>query len=293
VRILFWNVRKLALASLIAQVAHQESVDVVCLAESEEPIINLSIALNTGQSQQYLVPAGVPLDVRRELRILARLPAGSMLPVLEDNGITVRRIVPPLGLDFNLIALHLRSKLYQDPADQVFASVRLRAMVDEVESEAGHRRTVIVGDLNMDPFERGVVAADGLHAVMSRRVAANGSRQVDGNDRYFFYNPMWSHFGERLPSPPGTFFRGASGQTSYFWHMFDQVLVRPDLLPYFDDDEVRIITKVGTVSLLTPEGIPNKVAYSDHLPLVFELAVEKGLQNGIAESMGEAQAEGG
>jgi hypothetical protein len=293
VRILFWNVGRAELGALVAEAAHQEGADLVCLAESQEPVASLSVALNTGQRQPYLVPRrGVPADLRRGLRLFVRLPTDSVEPLHDDHGIVVRRVSPPIGFDYTFIGLHMRSKLFQDPADQPFAAVRLRKLIDDMEARAGHRRTVIVGDFNMDPFEQGVVAADGLHAVMTRKIALGTHRTVDGEQRYFFYNPMWSHFGDRLPSPPGTYFHGASGQTSYFWHMFDQILVRPELLPFFDDESVKIITQIGRRSLLNKDGVPDKATASDHLPLVFDLSVEKGQNDGRAEPLGEAQAAG-
>ena len=265
-------------------------MDMICLAESEEPIATLSNALNINHQRRYLVPQrGLPANLRRGLRLFTRLPADSIDPLHDDHGIIVRRVRPPIGYGFTLVAVHMRSKLFQDPDDQAFAAVRLRKIVDETEAKVGDRRTVIVGDLNMDPFERGVVAADGLHAVMARQIALGAHRKVDDEQRYFFYNPMWSHFGDRLPSPPGTYFRGAAGQTSYFWHMFDQVLIRPDLLRFFIDDSLRILTRIGEQSLLDDSGTPDKGTASDHLPIVFDLSIEKGHSDGI-EPVGEAQA---
>jgi hypothetical protein len=80
----------------------------------------------------------------------------------------------------------------------------------------------------MNPFEDGIVAANGLNAVMSRDVAARESRRVQRKDYTFFYNPMWGHFGDATDGPSGTFYRGSSEQVEYFWHMFDQVLIRPE-----------------------------------------------------------------
>ncbi len=152
--------------------------------------------------------------------------------------------------------------------------MRLRPVIEQFEAQLGHRRTVLVGDLNMDPFESGVVAADGLHAVMSRHVAGGRYREVGGEIRHFFYNPMWGHFGDRPPSPPGTFFRAADGQTSYFWHMFDQMLIRPDLLSYFNDADLTVVTRIGDQSLLAASHRPDAQTFSDHLPIVFQLTLE-------------------
>ena len=50
----------------------------------------------------------------------------------------------------------------------------------------------------MNPFEHGVVAANGLNAVMARKVAARDTRTVLAHEYPFFYNPMWGHFGDAI-----------------------------------------------------------------------------------------------
>ena len=66
----------------------------------------------------------------------------------------------------------------------------------------------------------------------------------------FFYNPMWSKFGDAGPAPPGTYFRNKGEDVNYFWHMFDQVLVRPALLDSLPNDGVSIVSRVGDMDLL-------------------------------------------
>ena len=46
------------------------------------------------------------------------------------------------------------------------------------ETKAGHTRTILVGDLNVNPFEVAVVGAHGLHAVMAKQVALKNINRV-------------------------------------------------------------------------------------------------------------------
>lgn len=124
----------------------------------------------------------------------------------------------------------------------------------------------------MNPFATGVVAAHGLHAVMSRSIAAKAERTVQERLYPFFYNPMWSHFGD-MAEPPGAYYYEHAEQVVYFWNMFDQVLLRPALLPVFDNRSLRILTTDGEGSFLTERGLPNKSTHSDHLPILFELSI--------------------
>jgi hypothetical protein len=78
---------------------------------------------------------------------------------------------------------------------------------------------------------------------------------------------MWGCFGDRTPGPPGTHYsRGAD--VSYFWHIFDQVLIRPDLIERFDDEALQTLAAVGSMPLIGENGRP---AVSDHLPISFKL----------------------
>ena len=131
----------------------------------------------------------------------------------------------------------------------------------------------------MDPFETGVVGAAGLHAMMSKDVPTryNGERIVNSNSFNFFYNPMWSFFGDLSNGPPGTHYYPKSEQVSYFWHMFDQVLIRPDLFDRFDFKSLKILDDDGENSLLTSDGRPNSRDFSDHLPIFFRINLEDSI----------------
>ena len=187
----------------------------------------------------------------------------------DDEFLSVRRVLPPIGVDILLVAAHLSSKLFQDSDDQALTSTRFARIIDEQERALGHSRTVVVGDLNMNPFEVGVVGGDALHAVMDKQTVLKISRVIGGQERRFFYNPMWGRLGDGSHGPPGTYYRQSSKQVNYFWNTFDQVLLRPELIPRFDDEELEVVTEIGATSLLTENGIPNLSVGSDHLPLVF------------------------
>jgi hypothetical protein len=130
---------------------------------------------------------------------------------------------------------------------------------------------VLVGDLNMSPFENGVVSAAGLHGVMSRQVARKGSRIVQSREYPFLYNPMWNLMGDEPPGPPGTYYYPEGGHRAFFWHMFDQVLIRPGLLDRFDAQRLRVLESVDHTPLLNAAGLPDGDRASDHLPLLFQL----------------------
>jgi len=150
----------------------------------------------------------------------------------------------------------------------------LRALarrVAEIEDARGHSRTLLIGDLNADPFDRRVHAATGLHAEKTRRIAGKQSRKVQRVVYRFFYNPMWRFLGRQPPDPEGTYFRRKAEHTTRFWHVFDQVLLRPDLLPHFAEPDVHILRDDGTTSFQKADGTPDKKVASDHFPVLIHL----------------------
>jgi len=126
----------------------------------------------------------------------------------------------------------------------------------------------------MNPFEDGMISAKGFHAMMTRKLTEKTERVVQGKTYPFFYNPMWGHFGESLPTPSGTYYHSRSEHIAFFWNMYDQVLIRPALLPYFDSEDLFILTSDGKNSLLTSNGTPDSQSSSDHLPILFKLNIE-------------------
>ena len=264
---LFWNVNGRDLSQLLADIVGIEQVDVLILAEFHGQPAQLLHELHRhddGFAFHY--------TTNNRLAIFSNHPQESIVPLRDSNeGLSIRRFIPPVGEEILLIAVHLRSKMRLSDDDQGELCNRLRVEIEDAESQVGHRRTVVVGDLNMNPFERGMISAEGLHAVATRRRAMQESRKVLGADRFFFYNPMWGSLGDRTSAAAGTFHYSASRPIEYFWHMFDQVLIRPELLKAFSNEQLRIVTRVGDRSLLASDGTPDVRIGSDHLPITFQL----------------------
>ena len=122
-----------------------------------------------------------------------------------------------------IAAAHLPSKFYFSESSQEFECVSFARQIDMQEQTAGHRRTIVVGDLNVNPFEKGVVGAEGFHAVMSLDVAIRGRRTIQGREYHSFYNPMCGRFGDRPNKTPGTYYYEKAEPVSYFWNVFDAV----------------------------------------------------------------------
>lgn len=161
------------------------------------------------------------------------------------------------------------------------------SMIRQVEKSLGYKlgqeRTILVGDLNQNPFEDGVVAGEGLNAAMTRDVVARLHRKVEEQHYSFFYNPMWGHLGdsthEKFPpgtaghEPAGTSYYSAGESRWYYWNMFDQVMLRPPLLSAFKNEDLKILSGADGITFLNKSGRPDKDRVSDHLPILFRIDI--------------------
>jgi len=266
-KFLFWNINRKPLAGVVADLAEEHKADVIVLAECDIDSATMLMTLNRRERGQFHLPPGK----NRAIHIFTRFSRDFLQLLHDDNRFTIRRSSLPARSELLLVAVHLRSKLHQSDESQKFACATLVRTIEEKEKQVGHRRTVLVGDFNMNPFESGMVGAEGLHSVMSRQVSSRGSRKIRGREYPFFYNPMWSHLGDARSQTAGTYFHDNSQHVNYFWNTFDQVLLRPELAARFDPNRIRIVTAAGKRSLVRPNGRPDNTSSSDHLPLVFEL----------------------
>ena len=278
-KFLYWNTGRQSIASIVALASQQYGLDLILLAECRDPN-SILMELNRSTDRPFI-------HQKREagcIDIFCRFPIGNLDILGDHHRMSFLHLRPPIGNDILVTAVHLPSKRNMQDSNQTFHCTRLIRKVGEFESRLGHGRTVVVGDFNINPFEDGLIAAEGFHASPSRHIAKRKSRIVQNTAYTFFYNPMWAHFGDRAEGPPGTYYYNGSNSTNIYWNMFDQVLIRPDLLDQFDDESVHILTKINDTALMSEKGTPN---ISDHFPIMFALNLLEA-QNGTKESVGRA-----
>jgi len=239
---MFWNTAGSLLYEEIRELCREHAVDVAIFAEQQFDAVTLITTLNDG---------GPPYFTQIPIQQL-RLPIA--LPVL-------------------LVSVHLPSKLHTRDEDQAFYARNLSEVIAQQEDHLGHRRTIVIGDFNMDPFEVAMTTADGFHSLMDKRLTPIGGRSIGNRPFQMFYNPMWSLLGDHSRGPPGTYFYNSGRPLNYYWHTFDQILLRPELLTTFENSSVRVATRARDRELLRDNGrIDNRV--SDHLPIVVKLEIE-------------------
>jgi len=144
---------------VIAELADEHRIDVVILAESEIEPNALLKTLNRDPTVGFHLTAGNC----RKITIFTRFSRDFLQPTFESERISIRKLSLPARAEVVLVAVHLPSKLHMTEDDQLFECAVLARHIAEQEALAGHRRTIVVGDLNMNPFEPGLVGAAGVH----------------------------------------------------------------------------------------------------------------------------------
>lgn len=277
----FWNLygrqyrnrarREAAVCATLTRLVQHRDLDVLVFAECEIGEPQITAALNAGSRGAYHCP---PSRSRR-IKVWTRLAPGAVVD--RYNGrttdrFTVRTVTfpPPAPAPIRLVGVHLTDR-QTAPTEAGRAGI-VRPIVDAIsklEQRDGDQRTVLIGDLNMNPYEAGVVSTHALHAVMTKELTQTVAG-LTARQRYScFYNPMWSCFGDVSTGPPGThYWANAEEPTNHFWQLYDQVLIRPELMTSFV--RVEILASDGRESLLTRAGRPRSTVLSDHLPVYCE-----------------------
>jgi hypothetical protein len=271
VTFLFWNVGRKPLQSTIAHLVENHHVDILMLAESQIDESEILVMLNHMHPPEFFYS---PKRIYDKVEVFTRFHSDFLSIVRESDLATIRSLSIPGKSEILLAITHFPSKLHLSTDGQAMRCVDLARDIASAEEFVQHHRTVLVGDLNMNPFENGVVAASGLRGTMSREIATH---QNPGKHNHYFYNPMWNFLGDAQSGYPGVsgtyYYKNSSDPVNLFWYTFDQVLVRPDLLESFDTNFLRILVSDGMQSLLNRNGLPGGKNGSDHLPLLFRLDV--------------------
>ncbi len=262
--ILFWNLAQNAgLARSVALLAKTSSTDIIFLAECKINEVELVQELSKVTGRVFL--RATPFA--SSIQAFHSLGRDRVRPIETSKRVNAIELTDYGGSSFLLMGAHLPSKLHSDDYDGFQKGSLFKREIENIEDRVDCRNTIVIGDLNMNPYERGVVSIEGLNSLMDQKVVSRPIRRVEGRPSRLFYNPMWSLLGDRSSGPSGSYYR-SSGNNSTCWQMLDQVLVRPEVLEKVSLEKVEILDRIGTTSLLSINLIPDKRRYSDHLPLI-------------------------
>ena len=265
---LLWNTGRKNIDGLVRNLVKEHNVDILLLVEYY-PSKNGS-TLSTLLLREGLVKR----NTTERFGVFSRPNYGMSSEAVTALGDRVElwNWNPEPNKEARFALVHGLDRMNNDDGTRRVFFRRVAEMVRLKETNS-HRRSMILGDFNANPFESAVISSDGLHAIGVRHVGNETQRLVRWGDEKedFFYNPMWRKYGHisSLDAGIATHYWQNSQAGELCWHMIDQVVFRPEECPSFREEDLMIVSKVGTVTLLTPGGLLDKMVGSDHLPIVF------------------------
>lgn len=260
-RIVFWNVGRRDRSDLVCAMADSLCADVVVLCESGVSSDSILWDLRQKVSKDFYIPVAVP-DGR--FQCYCRNASLDMSEVHDGFRFSFRRCV--FGNHTLLLALIHGADIRNH--DSGSRNSEMQSFAGELKSIKDRKRIekiAILGDFNMNPYDRVMNLAAGLNAMMTKACVSAGARTYQSKLYDFYYNPMWSLFGDNTDGPAGTF-HDTSSQGPYGWSMLDQVVIHHTLVPLFH--KVEILTMAGEHSLMNTKGFPCTKTASDHFPIL-------------------------
>lgn len=290
---LFWNIHRNLVIQNLVRLVEGHNIQVLLLAESPfrddpDPLLD---ALNAGPQ-----PQGKPLfsevigSAATKVHIFSRLKRGRWKGLTTHSHYMIWSLFTDANSRLLLTAAHFPSiqedqgdgqrKVAIDLRDDLCALEASRALLrNDINGQKQAPFSFVIGDLNANPFDAGVAGIYGLNANLSRDVVRRGKgvRELHQRSYQMFYNPMWRFFSAptsdtvRETKVQGTYYDRLAKPVCYDWFILDQVLVRANMMSYFDEADVSILMQddaQGGVSLVSQTGIPK---LSDHLPLLFRV----------------------
>lgn len=265
---LLWNTGRKNLDPLVQNLVREHKVDVLLLVEFYPSRINSTLStllladglIKRSTSERF----GVFCRSKFRMKSSGAPGLGSRAEFWDWSLGPSRRA--------RFVLVHGLDRRHNDDGTRRVFFQRILAAVRRREART-HRRSIIVGDFNANPFESAILSADGLHALGLRQVDGTTSRRVRWGSKRddFFYNPMWRLYGHEAPLDSGiaTHHWQNNQASELFWHMLDQVVIRPEEAANFPEEKLTILTRVGTTTLLAPDGTLDQTVGSDHLPILF------------------------
>ena len=265
--ILFWNIHRNDLTDVLVELTLENNVDILILSETQnQDLDNLIHDLNVLVPEYFISPSHI---INKKIKFITKFDPQFLISLADYPRFGTRKVSLPNTKNIIITGVHLMDQRSTEKDDIGDYAITVKKTIDELEVDNDILDSIVIGDFNLNPFDRGIVKASGFHAVSDKIIAQNLRRTVQGNEYSFFYNPCWQLYGDNS-GVPGTYFLWKSTGTCLFWNIFDQVLIRPSLIENFDQKELKIITSTSN-HLLLKNDRPNKDQYSDHLPLFIKL----------------------
>lgn len=292
-----------------ASVIALDKPDVLLLAEAANSDVDFDSLSEGLEENGYINVFAEKIDGNSRLAVFRRKnasPSGAYddNPIIEcgklgESESRYRLLKLDLLGMYRVFLVHFFSKGTLDYYSQISASIEIADIISKERRQTNSKpgaynrkeeRYIIAGDFNMNPWEPGMLLANGFcssYAQLRENNLANLEQlpgavtlTKSGKDYFPHYNPGWRLMGEAnnqdRGQPLGTYnirrkwddkknkFVVRKSSLAHYeleWNMLDQILVSPALIEHFDENRFTILNREQE----------NKQCPSDHFPIYFTI----------------------
>lgn len=269
--LLFWNLQKKNLTGVIKDLITIKPYDILLFSETTQ---NIRISLNDMLE---------PLGYRSRTALLGNVRVAIFDKYKDTNIVFFKeeRRFSIIIYDFNgekymIVGVHLDSPVsYPNESDRFVLARDEYTIITSYKENHNVNKIVVIGDFNLNPFDRAMISELSFKATHCKQTAKTSSTRKD-----YLFNPSWRIFSNDLTSPekkpPGTIHYVPWNKDSYvdYWHVFDQVLISPQLFSRYTDS-YNVLTQWNKINLLNSSLIPDRIKFSDHLPIEYTIEIRK------------------
>jgi hypothetical protein len=202
VSFLFWNLCRGKGPDLLASLGRfaAQGIDVFLFAEGPDDPKKLEAELSSSAARPYRHAESKNARVLFFSSLQGAIWTDRFEDTLGGSRITAQELELPGTLGLLIVGAHLDAANFESAGGQAERARLLAGELRRIEQDVGHDRTILVGDLNMNPFDDGLVSTTALHAVMSKDLIGS-VRKIEARKEFPpFYNPMWSCLGDLVES---------------------------------------------------------------------------------------------
>ena len=147
---LYWNTCNKDVTDILCNIILENEVDIAIISENKVKKGILIERLNEATGRGYTIPFSPFPDTL----FIINFPSNYCKILYDDDHLSVKEINTSIfgELKFLLFIVHLPSKLHLSDNDQSMNAFEIANLIHQYEAEAGHKRSFVLGDFNMNPF---------------------------------------------------------------------------------------------------------------------------------------------
>jgi exonuclease III len=176
-RIIFWNVYKKDLTDLVCSMTQVTNADVLVLNESPVSIQKMLESLQMRVSRDFYYPYCIAESEQR-FHCFCKDRHLDLSEVHAGSRISVRMLRIEM-YKILLTLVHGKDSRNYDPASQQAFAQSLATELRFLKQDKGISKLILLGDFNMNPYDRSMNLAEGLNAMMTKSCVEQRYRRYD------------------------------------------------------------------------------------------------------------------